>query len=77
MELVLVELDASVELDATECTELIGVELGGGMDLGSGRGRRMERGRDRRHEFGRRAQRRRQSLSHERGRRGRAESVPR
>jgi hypothetical protein len=28
-----------VELDATECSEVTGVEIGGGTNLGSGRGR--------------------------------------
>jgi hypothetical protein len=37
-----VELDAGAELDATECSEVVGAELGGGTHLGSGCGRRME-----------------------------------
>ena len=51
MELVVVELDACAELDATEHAEVASAELIGGMDLGSGSDRRMERGRDGRHEF--------------------------
>jgi len=54
MELVLVELDAIAEFDATECLEVVGAELIGGMDLDSGRGRRMECGRDGGCESGRR-----------------------
>ena len=42
------ELDAGAKLDATEVAS---AELIGGMDLGSGSDRRMERGRDGRHEF--------------------------
>jgi hypothetical protein len=38
-----------IELDATECAEVVGVELGGGTNLSSGRDRRM-RGRDGRRE---------------------------
>jgi hypothetical protein len=49
------ELNAGVELDATECAEVIGAELVSGMDVGSGRGRQMEHGRDRRRESRRRA----------------------
>jgi hypothetical protein len=45
-----VELDASPELNATECSKLAGAELAGGTDLGSGRGRRMEHDRDGRRE---------------------------
>jgi hypothetical protein len=55
MELVLVELDAGVDFDATECSEVAGAELVGGTDPGNGRGRRMERGRDGRREPERRA----------------------
>jgi hypothetical protein len=47
MELVLVELDAGTELDATECVEVVDAELVSGTNIGSGRGRRIERGRDR------------------------------
>jgi hypothetical protein len=36
MELVAVELNTRAELDATECVEVAGAELVGGMDLGSG-----------------------------------------
>jgi hypothetical protein len=36
MELVLVDLDAGAELDATECVEVISAKLFGGTDLGSG-----------------------------------------
>jgi hypothetical protein len=54
MELILVELDAGTEyVDATECAEVTGAELIGDTDLSNGRGRRMERGRDGRHESGR------------------------
>ena len=39
-ELVLVELDAGAELDATECAKVVGdVELGGGTDLSTGHSR--------------------------------------
>jgi hypothetical protein len=78
MELVLVELDAIAELDSTEYSEAAGAELVGGTNLNSGRGRRMERDRDGRC-VGRGGadERRRQSPSRERGRRRRAESVPR
>jgi hypothetical protein len=51
MELVVVELDISAELDATECAEIAGAKLIGGTDLGSGRGRWMERNRDGRREY--------------------------
>jgi hypothetical protein len=54
MELVVVELDAGTEPDATEYTEVAGVELVGGIDFGSGRGRRMEHGRGERRESGQR-----------------------
>jgi hypothetical protein len=47
MELVVVEHDTSVELDARECTEVNSVELV------SGSGRWMERSRDGRREYGR------------------------
>ena len=50
MELVLVELDAGTELDATECSEVTDAELVGGTDLNSGCGRRIECGRDERRE---------------------------
>jgi hypothetical protein len=50
MELVVVERDTGMELDATECVEVAGAELGGGTDLSSGRGRWMERIHDRRRE---------------------------
>ena len=46
MELVLVDLDAGTRLNATECSEIAGAELGGGTDLCSGRDKRMECGRD-------------------------------
>jgi hypothetical protein len=36
MELVVVEVNTRAELDATECVEVAGAELVGGMDLGSG-----------------------------------------
>jgi len=48
-----VELDAGVELDATECSKVADAQLVYGSNLGSGRGRRMERGRDERRESGR------------------------
>ena len=32
-----------MELNATECSEVTGAEIVVGMDLGSGRGRRIER----------------------------------
>jgi hypothetical protein len=50
MDLVVVELNAAVELDTTEYAEVAGVELVGGTDLVNGRGRLMERDRDRRRE---------------------------
>ena len=50
MELVLLELDVGVELDATECLEVAGAELGGDTVLNGDRDRRMEPGRDGRHE---------------------------
>jgi hypothetical protein len=53
MELVVVERDTGVELDATECAEVAGPELVDGTDLSSGRGRWMERIHDGRHEYGR------------------------
>ena len=72
------ELDAGAELDATECSEVASAELGGGTDLGSGRGRWMECSCNGRHESERRegsaGEQRRQSPSRERGQ---AESVPR
>jgi hypothetical protein len=40
-----VELNTGADLDATKCSEVTGAELGGSTDLGSGRGRRMERDR--------------------------------
>ena len=46
------ELDTGMELDATEYAEVAGAELGGGTDLGSGRGRWMERSCDGRREYG-------------------------
>jgi hypothetical protein len=55
MELALVELDTGVELDVTECAEVVGAELVGGGDLGSGRGRQMGHAHDGRHESGWRA----------------------
>jgi hypothetical protein len=55
MELVLVELNTGAELDATESAEVAGAKIVGYMDLGSGRGKRMERGRNGRREFRRRA----------------------
>jgi hypothetical protein len=42
MELVVVELNAGLELDAMEYAEVVGAELDSGTDLGSGRSRRME-----------------------------------
>ena len=50
MEVVFVELDNGVELDAIEYREVAGAELISGTDLGSGRGKRMECGRDGRRE---------------------------
>jgi hypothetical protein len=47
-----VEFDAGAELDAMECSEVVGAKIVGGTDLSSGRGRQMEYGRDGRHEFG-------------------------
>ena len=44
------ELDASAELDATECAEVADAELVGSTNLGNGRGKRIERGRKGRHE---------------------------
>jgi hypothetical protein len=44
MELVAVELNTRAELDATECVEVAGAELVGGMDLGSGHGGRCDYG---------------------------------
>jgi hypothetical protein len=41
MKLILVELDAGAKLETIECMEVVGAELIGGMDLGSGRGRHM------------------------------------
>jgi hypothetical protein len=49
MELVIVEFDASVELDATEYAKVVGTEVIGGIDLGNGRSRRTMCGRDGRH----------------------------
>jgi hypothetical protein len=49
MEPFFVELDAGTKLNAIECSKAAGAELDGGTDLGSGRGRRMERSRDGRH----------------------------
>jgi hypothetical protein len=46
MELIVVEIDTGAELDATECAEVAGAELVAGIDLGSGRGRWMERSHD-------------------------------
>jgi hypothetical protein len=46
-------LGTGTELDATECAEVAGVELGGGTDLGRDRGRWMERSCDGRREYGR------------------------
>jgi hypothetical protein len=46
MELVVVELNAGAELDATECMEVTGVEHVGAMDLGRGCGIWMEYGHD-------------------------------
>ena len=46
MELVVVELDVSSELNAIEYVEVAGAKVGGGTNLGSGRGRRMECGRN-------------------------------
>jgi hypothetical protein len=48
----LVKLDAGAKLDATECAEIIGAELVGGTNHGSGRGRQLERGRYGRRESG-------------------------
>jgi hypothetical protein len=42
MELVIIELDTGVELDATECVEVDGAELVDGTNLGNGRGRWIE-----------------------------------
>jgi hypothetical protein len=42
MELVVVELNAGLELDAMEYAEVAGAELDSGTDLGSGHSRRME-----------------------------------
>jgi hypothetical protein len=53
MELVVVELDAGAELDATECAEVADAELVGDTDLVSVHSKRMEHGRDGRHESGR------------------------
>jgi hypothetical protein len=84
MELVLVELDAGAELDATECLEVADAEPINDMDLDCGRDRRMERSRNRRYKSewqeggkcgGSAGERRKQSSSHEQGRRGQAESV--
>jgi hypothetical protein len=81
MELVLVEHNAGVELDATEYAEVIGAELVGSTELGSGRGRQMERGHDGRRESRRWAngaggpgtgEQRRQSLFRKLGWHGRA-----
>jgi hypothetical protein len=67
MELVVVELDATVYV------EVAGAELVSGTDLGSGRGKRMECGRDDRGEVGtRRGWHRWSPLSRKRGRRKRA-----
>ena len=60
MELVVVELDTNVELDATEYAEVVGTEVIGGTDLGNGCGTAgvwSQRGRDGRREsgFGRQA----------------------
>jgi hypothetical protein len=79
MELILVELDAGAELDATECSEVVGAKLGGGTDLGSGCGRRMEarprqEARVRTAGMGSANERRKQSPSRDGERRGRAES---
>jgi hypothetical protein len=52
MELVLVEHNAGVEIDATEYAEVTGAELVGSTKLGSGRGRQMEHGHDGRRESG-------------------------
>jgi hypothetical protein len=46
MELVVIELDTSAELDATECAVVAGAELGNGHD------RWMERSNDGRREYG-------------------------
>jgi hypothetical protein len=46
-------LGTGMELDATKCAEVASVELVGGTDLGSGRGRWMERSCDGRREYGR------------------------
>jgi hypothetical protein len=76
------ELHAGTELDSMECSEVAGAKLVCGMNLGSGRGRRMEPGRDGRHESGRRAGAVSTSGAGgvrpaSGGQRGRAESVPR
>jgi hypothetical protein len=42
MELVIMELDIGMELDATECVKVAGVELVDRTDLGNGRSRWME-----------------------------------
>jgi hypothetical protein len=52
MELVFVELDIGMKLDATECSKGTSAELDGGTDLDSGRSRRMEHSHDRRRESG-------------------------
>jgi hypothetical protein len=49
-----VEFDAGVELNAMECSEVVGAKIVGGMDLSSGHGRQMEYDRDGRREFRRR-----------------------
>jgi hypothetical protein len=76
------ELHAGTELDSMECSEVAGAKLVCVMNLGSGRGRRMEPGRDGRHESGRRAGAVSTSGAGgvrpaSGGQRGRAESVPR
>jgi hypothetical protein len=51
MELVVVELDTDIELDAPECAEVAGAEIIGGTDIGSGHDRWMECSRDGRREY--------------------------
>ena len=53
MELIVVDLNTDVELDATECTVVTGAALITDTNLSSGHGRWMERSRNRRREYGR------------------------
>jgi hypothetical protein len=53
IELVVVELDIGVELDATECTEVAGTKLVDNTDLCNGHGGWMERNRNGRRKYGR------------------------